>query len=167
MLSTCMSTECRRPESIGEGNHRLYISDDFKNADPDLVARINKATQELNEIALELAHRAGWEVQDRKKRRTDGSDGSAEAQEHPRPSLSTNATSNSSTQNRASMQLPNHIASSNPSGSSTPVPTKDTVAVTTPPTSTPFGMEQSTIASVVSALMYVLPFRLLLSVELT
>jgi cell division septation protein DedD len=162
-----MSIQCRRPESIGEGNHRLYISDDFKNADPDLVARINKAAQELNEIALELAHRGGWEVQGRKKRRTDGSDGEAEAQEHASSSLSTNSTSNSSTQSRVSMQLPNHIATPNPAGSSTPVPTKDTVAVTTPPTSTLFGMEQKKIASVVSALMYVLPFRLLGRVELT
>jgi hypothetical protein len=166
-IPTRMSTQFCRPESIGEGNHRLFVSDEFKNADPDLVARINKVTRELNDIALELAHRAGWEVQGRKKRRTDGSDGSEEAQEHARPSLSTNSTSNSSTQSPASMPLPNHIANSDPSGSSTPVPTKDAVAVTTPPTSTLFGMEQKKITSVVSALMYVLPFRLLLNVEMT
>jgi hypothetical protein len=161
-----MLTQCRRPESIGEGNHRLYVSDEFKNADPDLVARINKVTQELNEIALELAHRAGWEVQGRKKRRTDGSNKSVEVQEHARPSLSTNSTSNTSTQNQASIHPPNHIMTSNPVGNSTLGPTKDLMAVTTP-TSTLFGMEQSKIASVVSTLMYVLSFRLLLSVNLT
>jgi hypothetical protein len=55
-----MLTRRRRPESIGEGNHPLFVSDEFKNADPDLVARINKVTRELNDIALELAHRAAW-----------------------------------------------------------------------------------------------------------
>ena len=61
-----------RPESIGEGTRRLYTSDKLKKADPDLVARINLVTQELEDIACELAHRAGRKTNRQKKRRTDG-----------------------------------------------------------------------------------------------
>jgi hypothetical protein len=43
-----------RPESIGEGFHRLYLSNDFKTADADLTERINQVTRELEAIALEL-----------------------------------------------------------------------------------------------------------------
>jgi hypothetical protein len=171
-ISTRTLTRCRRPESIGEGNHRLYVSDEFKNADPDLVARINKVAQELNDIALELARRAGWEIQGHKKRRTDGSNGSAAAQEQERPSLSTNPTSascstsrNPAPQHQASTPLFNHITTPNPTGSLTPKPTKETAVVTIPPMSKLFGMEQNKITSVVRALMYVLPFWLLPSVD--
>jgi len=149
-----MLTQCCRPESIGEGNYRLFVSDEFEGADPDLVARINKVTRELNEIALELAHRAGW-----KKRRTGGY-GSAEVREHVRSSLSTSrtttSTSNSAMQNQTSTHLPRHITNPNPAA---PVPTKQTSVVTIPHTPRVFGVEQKKIESFIRALMYVFPFR--------
>jgi len=54
--------------------------DEFKNADPDLVTRIDEVTQEPDAIALELAHHAG--VQTRKKRRDDDPNRSVEVREH-------------------------------------------------------------------------------------
>jgi hypothetical protein len=163
-ISTCMLTQRHRPEGIGEGNHHLYVSDEFNNVDPSLLARIDKVTRELNDIALDLAHRAGLEVRSRKKRRPDGAS----------PSLSTSPASascstsrNSVTQNQASTQMPNHIATPNinPPGSSTSVLTQEPAPVATPPTSKPFGMEKKKVASIVRALMYVVPFRLLSSVD--
>ena len=75
-----------RPESIGEGTRRLYTSDKLKKADPDLVARINLVTQELEDIARELAHRAGRKTNRHKKRRTDGPNESRDSTEHARSS---------------------------------------------------------------------------------
>jgi hypothetical protein len=87
--------------------------------------------------------------------------------------LSTNSISancstsrNPTTQNQTSNQLPKHIVSP-PSGNSTIVLPKETVAITLPPMSKPFGMEQSKITNVVRALVYVLAFQLLLRVDLT
>jgi len=146
---------CHRPESIGEGNRRLYLSDEFKDADPDLAARINKVTQELNDIAVELARRAGWEVQSRKKRRSDDSKKSPEVPEQARSTPCTSSTSISSTQNQTLTQRPNHTAIPNPAENSSPVPTKETALVTTPPMSKLLGMDRNKIESFVRALMYV------------
>ena len=52
-------TRYSRPENIGEGFHRLYMSNDFKTADAELTERINHVARELDAIALELARRAG------------------------------------------------------------------------------------------------------------
>jgi hypothetical protein len=56
-----------RPETVGEGNHRFFTSDNFRNADPSLTERISK---DLNTAAIKNAGRSFPEGRLHKKART-------------------------------------------------------------------------------------------------
>jgi hypothetical protein len=157
-----------RPESIGEGICRLYISDKFKNADPDLLRRVNHVAQELEDIAFELAQRAGYKVHRRKRQRTNALDGPTGAGHQATPSvppgdstshlMSTNSTASGimPPENQTSTH-PSHndaVLNSGGSSSSDVSGPPDESAI---PSSKQFGTEQSEIESIVRALVYVSP----------
>ena len=164
-------TTYHRPESIGEGICRLYISDKFKNADPDLLWRVNHVAQELEDIALELAQRAGYKVNRRKRQRTNGLDGPIGAGHQATPSvplgdstshlMSTHPTASgitppgdqTSTHPSHNDTVPNSGGASSSGVSGPPEESADV----TIPSSKQFGTEQSEIESIVRALVYVRP----------
>jgi hypothetical protein len=53
-----------RPENVGGGKHRLFISDNFRNSDPTLVQRISEI---IDSAAIEIACRSYPEERPRKK----------------------------------------------------------------------------------------------------
>ena len=44
-----------RPETVGEGNHRFFMSNNLRNADPSFAERISK---DLNTAAIQIAGRS-------------------------------------------------------------------------------------------------------------
>jgi hypothetical protein len=136
-----------RPESIGEGFHRLYLSNDFKTADADLTERINQVTRELEAIALELASCAGH-VSRRKRSRVDATGKPALTGEntHPRDVSSTQPSRGDATSNNAA------------GTSSATTVTRNAHAIPiagTPNQPTPW-MSQNEVATVVHLLMFVI-----------
>jgi hypothetical protein len=63
-----------RPETVGEGNHRFFMSDSFRNADPSLAERISK---DLNAAAIQFAGRSFPEGRHQKRARTNTSCGNS------------------------------------------------------------------------------------------
>jgi hypothetical protein len=58
-----------RPETI-EGNHRIYISEALRNADPTFSKRISAAVAEINATAIEIAQASRTGVQWKKMSHT-------------------------------------------------------------------------------------------------
>jgi hypothetical protein len=72
---------CYRPETVGEGKYRLFVSEGLQKSDNDLAKlssrRISDATSEISAAAIQLAQMAQAGVRDRKRAVTDAS------HEHP------------------------------------------------------------------------------------
>jgi len=60
-----------RPESVGDGRHRLFTSENLQSADSALAQRISAATDEIKAAVIEVAHLSRPDVRCRKKPRSD------------------------------------------------------------------------------------------------
>jgi hypothetical protein len=165
--------EWLRPESVGGGHHRDYLSPDFKNADPELRARIDRVTRELAAIALKLAQNAGLEVNRSKRPRThavDGPPGAIPQSMPTHPTLNSHGTpfpstvelnsSQLTTTSNSQVNMPSYI---HPISDATTVspspgpPIQRAVAIITPPVSHPpaLPMEPNEITPFVDLLRFV------------